>query len=89
MIKVTDTIIIDYDEETMFLLRNIVNRAIENVYNSGIPIDLSANESIKKLKTLGMINGIMTIKFPNIIQYEEDNLKNYGILEVKELGQDA
>jgi hypothetical protein len=31
----------------------------------------------------------MTIKFPNIIQYEEDNLKSYGILEAKELGQDA
>ena len=39
MCKATDTIIIDYDEETMFILRDIVNRALENVYNSGIPID--------------------------------------------------
>lgn len=85
MCKATDTIIIDYDEETMFILRDIVNRALENVYNSGIPIDLSHNKSIKKLQTLGMVNGIMTIKLSNIIQYEENILDSYGILGVKEL----
>ena len=88
MSKFTDTIVIDYDVDTMSLLRDIVNKAIESVYNSGIPVDLSNNKSITKLKTLGMFYGTMTIKLPNIIQYEDDALDGYGILAVKEFGQD-
>lgn len=88
MYKPTDTIIIDYDAETMLLLNSIVNKAIEAVYNSGIPVDLSNNKSITKLKTLGMFYGTMTIKLPNVIQYEDDALDSYGILAVKEFGQD-
>ena len=83
-IKCTDTITINYDEETMTLLRTILNCAVKRVRDSGIPIDLNGNESITKLKTLSGVNGIMTIKLPYPIQYTDGTLEKYGILSVKE-----
>lgn len=84
-IKCTKKIIIDFDKDTAFLLRQIINNAITSSIRSGLPIDPKCYPSIEKLKTLSDLNGLMTIELPNIIQIDMDCLEYKGIKGVEEI----
>ena len=84
-IKCTKKIIIDFDKDTAFLLRQIINNAITSSIRSGLPIDPKCYPSIEKLKTLSDLNGFMTIELPNIIQVDMDCLEYKGIKGVEEI----
>ena len=84
-IKCTKKIIIDFDKDTAFLLRQIINNAITSSIRSGLPIDPKCYQLIEKIKTLSEFNGLMTIELPNIIQVDMDCLEYKGIKGVEEI----
>lgn len=84
-IKHANKIIIDFDTDTAFLLRQILNSAITRSIESGIPIDPKYYPSIEKLKTISELSGTMTIELSNSIQVDVDRMKHKGIKEVEEV----
>lgn len=84
-IKCANKITIDFDTDTVILLRGILNGAITRSVESGIPIDPKYYSSIEKLKTISELSGTMTIKLPNSIQLDADRMKYKGIKEVEEV----
>ena len=84
-IKCANRIIIDFDKDTAFLLRQIISNAITASVRSGLPIDPKCYPSIEKLKTLSDLNGLMTIELPNITQVDMDCLEYKGIKGVEEI----
>lgn len=84
-IKHANKIIIDFDTDTAFLLRQILNSAITRSIMSGIPIDPKCYPSVEKLKTISELSGTMTIELQNVIQVDVDCMKYKGIKGVKEV----
>ena len=83
--KCVNEITIDFDMDTAFLLRQILNSAIEASIMSGLPVDPKCYPSVEKLKTISELSGIMTIELPNVIQVDADCMKYKGIKGVKEV----
>lgn len=75
-------VVIDFDSDTSFLLREILSGSLMAMNFSGIPVDPKYYKSIDKLKALSNFSGIMTIELPNKIVVDEDYLKLNGVSEV-------
>ncbi len=72
-------VVIDFDSDTSFLLREILSGSLMAMNFSGIPVDPKYYKSIDKLKALSNFSGVMTIELPKGITVGEDYLKSYGI----------
>lgn len=84
-IKCANKITIDFDRDTAFLLRQIMDSAITASIMSGLPVDPKCYPLIEKLKTLSELSGVMTIELPNTIQVDIDCLEYKGIKGIEEI----
>lgn len=82
-IKCANKVIIDFDDDTRFLLMRVINRAVTASIMSGLPVDPKCYKSIEKLKTISELSGVMTIELPNITQFDMDCLEYKGIKGVE------
>lgn len=72
--KHVDKVTINFDKDTCYLLRRIVDGAITMSNTSGIPIDPNYYSSIEKLKLLSEFSGDMTIELAHTVVVSESRL---------------